>query len=206
MRPARIFGFCRPRLCAVLLLAAGAAGLVAPVRAQSAAERGYRAEAVRAMFMLNFIRFTEWPVAVLPAGEPFVIGVAGSRALEDELLRLAKDTTVHALTIRVVSIKTARDLEACDAVYIGPPPPVGEESAPALEELLPFLRGKPVLVVSESPTFPVQGGILNLYSGEGGRLRFEISTANARASGLALSARLLTLARIVDASAREEAP
>ena len=185
-----------PALLAVVLLAMG---WVSPVSAQASPKGGaYRAEALRALFLINFARFTEWPEAAPVLKDPFVIGVAGSRSLEDELLALAESQRVRERRIHVIRIKSANDLAGCHLVYISPISTPGEEPAPGAAELLPALRQKPVLTVSESPTFLADGGIVNFYLGEGDKLRFEIALQNARAASLDLSSKLLALARIVD--------
>jgi len=49
---------------------------------------------VKAAFLLNFARFTEWPAeAFTSPGAPFTVGVLG-----DEELRLALDTLASAST------------------------------------------------------------------------------------------------------------
>jgi hypothetical protein len=168
------------------------------VLAQSAKpSRVYTAEAVRAVLLVNIIRFTDWPLEELPEGMRVVIGVAGSRAAEDELIELSKTELIHERQIHIVRIKTSLDLAGCHAVFINPRTNPGEESAPGAEELLPLIQGRAILTVSESPTFIVQGGMVNLYQKEDGKLGFEIAPETALANRLVLSSRLLALARIV---------
>jgi hypothetical protein len=149
------------------------------------------------VFLFNFIRFTEWPSTALADHAPFVVGVAGNRALEDELVGLADRQTVMERRVRVIRVKTARDLEGCHVVYISASTTPGEEVGPGADELLPHLRGKPVLTVSNDPTFLRRGGVVNFFNEVGGKLRFEIAPDNVKSAGLVLSTRLLSLARIV---------
>lgn len=188
-----------------LLLAALAASPAAPLSPSlfaQAREGVYGAEAVRAALLVNFIRFTEWPASALPAGEPFVIGVAGDRALEHELVRLAERQTVLERRLRIVRVNGVRNVAGCHVLYVGTVSRPGEDVAPGADELLPAARGAPVLTVSDSPTFLAQGGIVNLYVGDEGKLRFEIAPRHATEAGLKLSSRLLALARIVNPPAR----
>jgi YfiR/HmsC-like len=195
------------RIISALLAFAILVGLpMARAAAQTAPTAAYRSETVRAGFLINFIRFTEWPTASLRTNAPFVIGIAGSRVLEDELLTLAEKQTVRDRPIHIIRVKTAQDLKECHVLYVSAITRPGEEPAPGAEELLPLLRGKPVLTVSESATFLAQGGIINLYPSETGSFRFEIASETARASGLVLSSRLLGLARIVNPPAQEKTP
>ena len=157
----------------------------------------YGAEAVRAVMLFNFVRFTEWPASALPLNEPVVVGVAGNRVLEDELLKLASRQTVRERRIRVIRVNNVRSLSGCHVLYVGSASYPGEENAPGANELLLQLRNQPVLTVSDSPTFLSQGGIVNVYVGDEGKLRFEIAARHASEAGLTLSSRLLALARVV---------
>jgi hypothetical protein len=183
-------------------LALCAAGVL-PCRlgATSARESAVGAEVVRAVMLFNFVRFTDWPEAVMDGDEPYVIGVAGDRALEGELLKLAERQTIRDRRVRVVRINNLRGLSGCHVLYIGPSSRLDEAGAPGVEEILSEIGYRPVLTVSDSPTFLAQGGIINVYVGEEGKLRFEIAPRRATAAGLVLSSRLLALARIVDAPA-----
>lgn len=178
-------------------------GLSEGPRAQPAT--AYGAEAVHANFLLKFAGFVEWPAQALPQDAAFVIGVSGSRAVEDELLRLADKHLVRERRVRVVRVNNVRDLAGCHVLYIRSVPRPGEDSAPGADELLPELKKRPVLTVSESPSFLAQGGIINLYLADGAKVRFEISTENAKERGLALSSKLLALARIVNTPDAEPA-
>ena len=154
----------------------------------------FAAEAVRAAYVVNFIRFTDWPA---PFDEgPVIIGVSGSRPLEDELIRLADRQSVAGRPLRVVRIKNLRDLAGCHVVYFARGDSPGEEPPPSVASALAILRDQPVLTVSEDPAFLGLGGIINLYR-EDDKLRFEIAPDTARESRLVLSSRLLKLARIV---------
>ena len=195
---ASTFSFGR-RLALLGLILAGmmAGGAGRAFGAQPPAAELYGSEEVQALILFNFIRYTEWPGEALPEHAPFVVGVAGSRALEDELIELADKQTVLKRRVRVVRVKTARDLTGCHVLYINPVSSPGEEAGPALVELMPQVRGKPILTVSSDSGFVRQGGIVNIYKGESGKLRFEIAPDNAKAAGLVLSSRLLSLARVV---------
>ncbi|MCU0791284.1 MAG: YfiR family protein [Opitutaceae bacterium] len=158
-----------------------------------AASPAFTAEAVRAAYIINFIRFTEWPES--HAYGPVVVGVVGDRMLEDELIRLADRQGVAGRSVRVIRAKNLRDLQTSHVVYFSPAPTLGDESAPGAATALPLLRELPVLTISESPAFLGQGGIINLYREEE-KLRFEIAPEAAARARLTLSARLLKLARI----------
>lgn len=182
--------------CFVLIVAGVAP---CPLVASSAREGAVGAEVVRAVMLFNFVRFTDWPASAMGRNDPYVIGVAGDRALEDELFKLAERQTIRDRKVRVVRVNNLRSLSGCHALYVGPAARLDEVGAPGVEELLREIGDRPVLTVSDSPTFLAQGGIINVYIGEEGKLRFEITPKRATDVGLVLSSRLLALARIVDA-------
>lgn len=180
-------------VCAALPFASSNARAAAPVAAVQSVSIA-SAEAVLAAFLLNFIRFTEWPEERESSALPYSIGVSGSRALEDELLRLADRLLVRGRRLRVVRVKNAADLAGLHVVYVdssAASQPDGLSARDALEHL----RGAPVLTVSDTAGFTADGGIVRLFREEKA-LRFEISPEAARSAGLVLSSRLLALARI----------
>jgi hypothetical protein len=61
---------------------------------------------------------------------------------------------------------------------------------------LASLRGKPVLLVGESPGFAQKHGHIGFYM-EKGRIAFEVHVSRAKTTGANISSRLLQLARIV---------
>lgn len=172
-----------------------------PLAAQPTREGAVGAEVVRAVMLFNFARFTEWTDSDDLKNGPLVIGVAGDRALEEELFKLAERQTIRDRRVRVVRVSSLRSLQDCHVLYVGSPAMLAEVGAPSVAELLREVVEKPVLTVSDSPTFLAQGGIINVFVGEEGKLRFEIAPRHAAKAGLVLSSRLLALARIVDSPA-----
>ena len=49
---------------------------------------------LKAAFIYNFAKFTEWPADVLPAGKPLVICVLGDAAIVEALARAVKGRTL----------------------------------------------------------------------------------------------------------------
>jgi hypothetical protein len=122
------------------------------------------------------------------------------------LFKLAERQTIQDRRVRVVRVSSLRSLQDCHVLYVGSPAMLAEVGAPSAAEFLHEVVEKPVLTVSDSPTFLAQGGILNVFVGEEGKLRVEISPRQAAKAGLVLSSRLLALARIVDVPAPMTTP
>ena len=157
----------------------------------------FSAEAIKAAYIANFVRFTHWPEDTFPEkNSPFVIGVVGNRDLEDQLLRLADRLSIRERPLRVLRIRSTRDIETCHVLFFESISSVPGASDLTVKECLDAVRGRAVLTVSDSPSFIADGGMINLYR-EGENLRFEIAPHQAAAARLTLSSRLLALARIV---------
>jgi hypothetical protein len=71
--------------------------------------------ALKAAFIYNFAKSTEWPTDVVPAAEPFVMCVLGDAALADALARVV-DTRVLAGHSTTVSQVTPADAQYLDPV------------------------------------------------------------------------------------------
>lgn len=185
----------------LLLVAVGAlalpSGLVCELRAQasSRASAPVSADAVRAAYLVNFIRFTEWPSGS-QNDQPFTIGVVGNRDLEDFLIRNHEGKLLHeGRRIRIRRLNAPADSAGCQLIYVSPSP--RRDASPfSSEDWIQVVSGSPVLTVGEEDGFLGKGGMINLYP-ENNNLRFEIAPDTAHKAGLQLSSRLLAIARIV---------
>lgn len=153
-----------------------------------------QAEAVRAAFVLNFLKFAEWPAAAKADSTALVIGALGDDA-QAAALRAGldgKEIQGRRVSVRVFSDadQWRREGQACQALYITP------TAAAAWLGLRDEVTARPVLTISEAPGFCEQGGILNLYE-EDHRIRFQANPGAADHAGLKLRSTLLTLATIV---------
>src|SRR5687768_14824230 len=59
------------------------------------------APALKASYIYNFAKFTEWPADLVPAAEPFVLCVLGDAAVGDALEEAVRGRTLagHSLTV-----------------------------------------------------------------------------------------------------------
>lgn len=192
------------RIVRLALASACASAIAAPAAPDSSAAPAapaqiFSAEAIKAAYIANFIRFTQWPDESFAGKDSaFVIGVVGNRDLEDQLLRMADRQSIRDRPLRVLRIRSTRDLENCHVIFFESM--LSTPGAPdfTMRECLDAVRGRSVLTVSDASNFISEGGIINLYR-EGDNLRFEIAPHHAAAAKLVLSSRLLALARIVPA-------
>jgi hypothetical protein len=142
--------------------------------------------AVKANYLYKFAPFIGWPPTAFSAPDsPFNLCVLGDpfgAALEDATRgqRIGR----HAVAIR--RLQTYSPGDDCQVLYIGR----GTAQSPA--EILLAARGAPVLTVTDAGQ-GVSGGIVHFVLRDG-RVRFAIDARAARASGLAVSSKLLDLA------------
>jgi hypothetical protein len=164
-------------LCALLLLGGAAAGALA----QSASEH-----AVKAGFVFNFIKFTQWPAGGEAATAPLRLCSTGGHALQGQLA-LLQGRTVGSRVLEVVPGTVAANVRQCDVLFLA------EGDADRLEALLRGLGNAPVLTVGDLPGFVQAGGMIGLQI-ESSRVRFDVNLAAAQRSGLLLNSQMLKLA------------
>lgn len=112
---------------------------------------------LKAAWLFNFARFTEWPEgAISNSTDEFRIGVLGSEAAVAEL-KLLEGKFVGKRTLKFVRGNTPADLKGCPLVFVSD----GEKAQ--IPALVAAFRGQPVLTVGESAGFATSGGIINLY-------------------------------------------
>jgi hypothetical protein len=146
---------------------------------------------VKALFLLNFARYVEWPA---PAGSatnsPFSIGVYGQDKFGQDLRNAIAEKTVGGRTIVIRQIDNADDAGKCSILFIS------DSEQKHLLEILAQVKDRPVLTVGESKDFLQQGGAINFTSKQG-KIRLEINLDAARQAHLQISSRLLKVADTV---------
>lgn len=157
--------------------------------AQSASSKEYQ---IKAVFLLNFASFAEWPPSAFAQPDsPIVIGVLGTDPFGGALAEAVSGEKVqqHPVVLRYAS--HAAELRGCHIVFIC------QSERRRLADDLEAFGNRPVLTVSDIPGFARDGGMIGFVL-EANRVRFEINPARAGEHGLKLSSQLLALARIVE--------
>jgi hypothetical protein len=151
---------------------------------------------VKAAFLLNFVRFVQWPATAFPQpGSPIAVCVLRRNPFGDILERMVEGEQVGGRPVVVRQISTPDQTPACHVLFV--PDPVLREDG---DVAVPMEMG--LLTVGESDAFLRHGGIINFYT-ERGRVRFAINAEAAERSNLRVSARLLLVARVVQREAGE---
>lgn len=143
---------------------------------------------VKAAFVLRFVQFIDWPsAAVPPANAPLTIAVAGADAIAAELSQMTSTRSGQDRPLNVRPVKAGDDLAAVHVLVIG------REDAARIGQYVSALRGRPVLIVTESASALDHGSMINFVIAER-RVRFEIALDAAEKAGLVVSSRLLAVA------------
>jgi len=184
-RPPTLLPGRRRRGC-MFLIQVALCFLAVVAQAQSATE--YQ---VKAAFLFNFARFVEWPAdAFLTADSPLQICVLGQDPFGPDFEQMIVDKAVNGHRMEIAHPEGVPQARACQILFIA-----SSEKA-RLREVLQGLKGASVLTVGEMPGFVQAGGIINFVLDDN-RVRFEINQKAAAQVHLKLSARLLTVAKLV---------
>jgi hypothetical protein len=172
-------------LSALLLNAA----LVETCLGQSQAETlEYR---IKAAFLCKFANYVEWPAqAFARTDSPIVIGVVASDAVGDEIARTAAALSVDGRPLKVRRLHQGDSIADVHLIY------VASSENSRLAETLAAVKGRPVLVVTESSQAVALGSMINFVVVDN-KVRFDISPHSAESSRLRISARLLSVARML---------
>jgi hypothetical protein len=164
-------------------------GAVLCMVAARAAQSGPTETQIKAAFLLNFTAFVEWPESAFQdARSPIIVGIAGNDPFGPFLDELLAGETVAGRPLTLRRIKPGEDPAGCHLLFIS------DSERPNWASLMARLRGQPCVTVGNGPDFIRAGGIIE-FAQDRGRVRFRISQAAARASGVVLSSKLLRLAQ-----------
>jgi hypothetical protein len=151
---------------------------------------------LKAAFIFNFAKFTEWPSDVRPATAPFNACVLGDDAVGEALARSVNGRMLADRRVIVSRITIDGTLRSCQLLYLS------SVAAAQVAVVINAVRGAPVLTISDADDFARLGGIAQLFV-ENGRTRFNFNLEEARQSHLQLSSKLLALAaHVIDAAAK----
>lgn len=161
-----------------------------PAKAQAPV---FKENSVKAVFLLNFARFVEWPPnAFASFGSPFVIGVLGDdpfgRALEAAVSREA----IGGHKLIMERYRRVEEIRSCHILFIG------ETESGRYGQIFAGLAGRMILTVGDNDSFARRGGMIQFVT-EAGRIRLRINLNAARAAKLTISSKLLRQAEIADA-------
>ena len=169
---------------------AGLLGLAAVTPAQAddvAPDRrvAYTEYAVKAAFLYNFAKFTQWPQEAY-AGAVINICVLGHDPFGPALDGIA-GKRIQGREVAIRRIADIDDALACQVLFIS------RSEGVRLVRVLAGLQGRPILTVTDSGDAVPAVGMIQLRV-IADKVRFQIDTEHATGAGLSFSSKLLSLA------------
>ena len=180
------------RTCVAALVLLALALASTPPRAAAGSPERANGQDVKAVFLVNFLSFSEWPAAKLgPVPARVVIAVLGDPEFAEVVEKAAAGHTANGRPIVVQSAESPEHAAGAHLVFIA------SSQAGRLPAVLRTLAAASVLTVGDTDGFAQDGVAINLYTFDN-RVRIEVNSTAAARAGVHLSANLMRLARIVE--------
>ncbi len=167
----------------LLLVIAILPGFLAHAPASRATEGDALEYGVKAVYLVRFAAFVEWPAGRRGAETPVVLCVVGRDPFGARLDAAARGRTAHGRPLVVRRPASAAPHQGCDIVYVGR----------GADEAVRTAGAAPGQLIVSDAAASSHRGMIHFVVAEG-RVRFHIDLRAATRAGLAMSSRLLNLA------------
>lgn len=146
---------------------------------------------VKAAFLYNFARLTEWPEKIFSStNEPIRICLMGNDLFGDAL-RTLRNKKVNNQPIVIQRNVNENNLSHCHILFIS------QSEKNNIHKIINKLKHLSILTVSELPGFAQQNGHIRLFLNNDKTLSLEVNLNAINQADLKISSRILTLAKIV---------
>lgn len=146
---------------------------------------------VKALFLINFIKYVDWPGGVPGGTAPIVIGILGQDNFNDSLTRAVEGKSINGRSIVIKHLSADDDLSGCAILFIS-----SSEDA-QLDQILGKTGKLPILTVGEDDAFLQKGGLIDFKLKEDDKIHLEINLRMAQKVNLQISSKLLGVADVV---------
>ena len=148
---------------------------------------------IKAVYIYNFIRFTEWPENAQSPVQPKTLSILGNLSLlktlkKDTFKQVGKSSNLHTHACQMPAC-----LKESHALFID------NSQKKQLKKIIRSLNNRPVLTMSDIPGFADKGGMIEMKN-ENNRVVFIVNLKAAFRAKLYISAQLLQLAELVETS------
>ena len=171
-----------------------AVSIASNAAAQPSAPAGVAEEDVKAAFLYNFAKYVSWPPTA--ASDSFRLCIVAEPGFVKRVDNLIAGETIEGRPVLREVPASAEAARSCNILYVG-----SGESARG-ERLIQAVHGAAVLTVADADSRPRDGMITFVRDGD--RVRFDVDNSAAQNAGLAISSRLLRLARHVGPQERQQ--
>lgn len=146
---------------------------------------------LKAVFLYNFVQFTEWPPTAFANDKaPIVIGIVGPDPFGSTLDDTVRGETVGGRPLLVERYPRPSDIKPCHLLFIS------QAETRHTDEILRTVKGKPVLTVADTES-PATAGVMIRFIVENNKVHFRINAEAASAADITLSSKLLRVADVV---------
>ncbi len=146
---------------------------------------------LKAGYIEKIIHFIEWPEIQNNNDSIFKIDVFGDEKFNYALGEIFNKVNAKDKKVKIRTVKNIEDITACQMLVIS------KIKQGDLNKLLNYVKGKPILTISDSEGFAEAGCFINFYEYEN-KLRFEINQKSMEDAGFTVDYRLLKVAKVLN--------
>jgi hypothetical protein len=174
-----------------LLLIPGALACALLGAVPAAAADGSTDAQVKAGFVYNFAKFTEWPASAFASPQARIrLCLSGIDETQLKAFAGIEGKPVQGREIKIQRNPSAAEIGDCNILY------VGDEEPRRAQAALHAARNASVLTVSDNDGFVDSGGVIGLFYADN-RIQFEVNLGAAQRAGLKIASQVLKRARVV---------
>jgi len=188
--PGEGLGLRRLACLAAGLLMVGATALASGGELDAQASSEVMEYQLKAGFLFNFAKFVQWPTNNLSTNE-FRIGILDDGIAYSVLDAALAGKSIENRIVKVARVSNTNDAASCQMLF------VSRSASERSRTICRKVSALPILTVGEETTFAAHGGCINLIPHQQ-RIRFEINLKAAEKAGLKISAKLASMATLVD--------
>lgn len=156
---------------------------------------------LKAAYIYNVVKFTQWPESALAAEQPIRICLFGEDQTVEFLQRELQTRQAQSRPIDIQHFARAsapshaemvQKIEGCQLIYLA------EKGQVPYRDYIRATALQPILLTSGYSGFAEMGGMVAIrHNEDSGKVKFEINLSAVSQSGLNISSKLLKFARIV---------
>jgi hypothetical protein len=151
-----------------------------------------RESLIKAGYIEKFTHFVQWPENPDESDSTgtFKIAVIGKNVFGNDLGEIFSKIKVKDNPVKITYISSIDEIDNCMILFIS------ESEKNNLEKILHYTTGRPILTISDSKGFGLNGVIINMFV-DGNYIRYEINRNKLEKSGLKINSLLLNYAVII---------